>query len=378
MKAGIITHYDVHNHGAQLQMYALAIVLKELGCDEAKALRFKKSYDFMGAEKADKKYNISLKSIPTYLDYLYKNGLKRTFYNIVKRKKLADFRDEYGLVGEYYSEANNLDVAVIGSDEIFSIESGLNPCFYGMGVPCKKIISYAASFGPTDIDFIKKHKAEKFVEAGLKNIDEISVRDFNSHEIIKHYTGKEVPIVCDPVLLYGFPKEINSEDTACFKNNIKEKYCIVYSYDNNMNETQTVKAISNFAKNNGLKVYSVAYFHKWCDRNIQVSPLDIFKWFVCADMVFTDTFHGTVLSLICNTNFIAKLRGNSNKLGFLLDEYGLKKRIIEDLDNLERLYTEKIDYSTVNILLAEKRKKSINYLRKYLGLEKNEIAYEKR
>lgn len=367
MKAGIITHYDVHNHGAQLQMYALATVLKELGCDEAKALVYKKNYDFMGADKAEKKYSISLRSIPTYLDYLYKNGLKRTFYNIVKRKKLADFRDEYGLVGEYYSEANNLDVAVIGSDEIFSIESGLNPCFYGMGVPCKRIISYAASFGPTDIDFIKKHKAEKFVEAGLKNIDEISVRDLNSHKIVKHYIGKDASIVCDPVLLHGFPKEINSEDTACFKNNIKEKYCIVYSYDNNMNEPQTVKAISNFAKNKGLKVYSVAYYHKWCDRNIQVSPLDIFKWFVGAEMVFTDTFHGTVLSLICNTNFVVKLRGNSNKLGFLLDEFGLRNRVVDDFANLDEVCSRPIDFNAVNKIIQEKREKSLLFLKEKLG-----------
>ncbi|MBR4570579.1 MAG: polysaccharide pyruvyl transferase family protein [Candidatus Riflebacteria bacterium] len=377
MKAGIITHYDVHNHGAQLQMYALATVLKELGYDETKALRFKKNYDFMGADKADKKYNISLRSIPTYLDYLYKNGLKRTLYNIVKRKNLSDFRKEYGLVGEYYSEANDLDVAIIGSDEIFSIEAGLNSCFYGMGVPCKKIISYAASFGPTDIDFIKKHKAENFVEAGLKNIDEISVRDLNSHEIVKHYTGKDVPIVCDPVLLYGFSKEINSEDTAYFKRNLKEKYCIVYSYDNNMNEPQTVEAIKEFAKKNGLKVYSVAYFHKWCDRNIQVSPLDIFKWFVCAEMVFTDTFHGTVLSIVCNTQFVAKIRGNSNKLGFLLEEYNLRTRLIEDFNDLNSLYVEKIDYSNVNKLIVGKRKISLNFLRKNLVLEQqNGVAYE--
>ena len=42
MKYGIITHYDVHNHGAHLQMYALIQVLKELGYD-AKALRYAKT-----------------------------------------------------------------------------------------------------------------------------------------------------------------------------------------------------------------------------------------------------------------------------------------------------------------------------------------------
>ena len=69
MKAGIITHYDVHNHGAHLQLYALSSQLKELGF-EAKALRYKKNYDFMG-HTLDKKYSISLRSIPTYVKYLF-------------------------------------------------------------------------------------------------------------------------------------------------------------------------------------------------------------------------------------------------------------------------------------------------------------------
>ena len=39
-KTGIITHYDVHNHGAHLQLYALSKVLGTLGY-EAKALNQK-------------------------------------------------------------------------------------------------------------------------------------------------------------------------------------------------------------------------------------------------------------------------------------------------------------------------------------------------
>ena len=45
MKPGIITHYDVHNHGAQLQLYALCKQLGKFGY-EARALTYKKNYDF--------------------------------------------------------------------------------------------------------------------------------------------------------------------------------------------------------------------------------------------------------------------------------------------------------------------------------------------
>ena len=91
MKAGIITHYDVHNHGAHLQMYALVQVLKLFDYD-AKALRFRKNYDFMGGARVEAKYNTSLKSLPIYFKYVVKNGLRRTLYNYQKRKLLSGHR----------------------------------------------------------------------------------------------------------------------------------------------------------------------------------------------------------------------------------------------------------------------------------------------
>ena len=47
MKAGIITHYNVHNHGAQLQLYALSKQLGRFGYD-AKALTYKKKLRLLG------------------------------------------------------------------------------------------------------------------------------------------------------------------------------------------------------------------------------------------------------------------------------------------------------------------------------------------
>ena len=90
MKVGIITHYNVHNHGAQLQLYALSAQLKKMGM-EAAALQFEKNYDFMplGIEK---KYSLSIKSIPLYIKYLFQKGLKRTLYNYKKKKVLDNFR----------------------------------------------------------------------------------------------------------------------------------------------------------------------------------------------------------------------------------------------------------------------------------------------
>ena len=361
-KIGIITHYNVHNHGAQLQLYALCAQLKQFGID-AKALQYKKNYDFLtlGIEN---KYSISVRSIPIYIKYLLTKGIKRTIYNFNKKNKLDNFRKEKALEGEYYSKAEDLDFVVIGSDEIFSLEPGLNPCFWGMGVPCKKVVSYAASCGPTTNEFIEKHFAEEFVEAGVKRLGKISVRDENSYNIISRYTDREISIVCDPVLLYDFNLEKEENKVRFGKN----KYCIVYSYDERMNDTETVKAIKVFAKKRNLKVYSVGYYHKWCDKNIQVDPLELFSWFENADYIFTDTFHGTVLSIVCNTEFFAKISENQNKLGFLLQEYGLESRKIESFLECEILSDQRIDFNVLNDKIKAIREKSLKFLKDALEI----------
>ena len=361
-KTGIITHHDVHNHGAHLQLFALSRVLGTLGYD-AKALRYRKNYDFM-AENASKKYNIGLSSIPTYVKYLIQKGAGRTLYNMKKRNILKKFRENQSLVGEYYSNAKDLDLVVIGSDEIFSIEPGLNPWFFGMGVPCDKVISYAASFGSTTKEFIDKKHAEEFIAAGIKRLSACSVRDMNSQSIVGALSGKDPLIVCDPVILYGYIEEIAKARARMEKKKKKGKYILVYSYDNTMNEKENVAKIKAYAKAKGMKLYSVGFYHKWCDKNINVDPIDIFDWFVNAEEVITDTFHGAVLSIVTNSTVFVKLKPtNRNKLLWLMKEYGLEGRVLDDFSELSKVAESAIDFDKVNAMVAEKRTLSLNYLK---------------
>ena len=312
----------------------------------------------------DKKYSISFRSIPTYIKYLLQNGLGKTLYNVKKRKILSSFREEKQLVGEYYSEATALDAVVIGSDEIFSIEPGLNPCFFGMGVPCDKIVSYAGCFGPTTDEFIKKHKAEEFIEAGLKRIEKISVRDKNSFDIVKKHSDKEPTLVCDPVLLYDFCDELKKAK----KNKKSKNYCVVYSYDNNMNDEETISSIREYAKIHGLKIYSVGFYHKWCDKSINASPLELIEWFANAEAVFTDTFHGTVISLVSQAQFFTRVGENKNKLRFLLEQYGVTERQVKTFKDAEDIAKRPLDYEVVSKTIQRIREDSLSYLKNALDI----------
>ena len=355
-KIGIITHYDVHNHGAQMQLYALTMVLRNAG-NEVAALTFHKNCDFMSEEFFDN-YSISLGMVPRLVTYLKKNGVVRAIYNYRKNRTLLEFRRQNKLEGEFYSRACNLDMVVIGSDEVFSIEAGLNPFFFGMGVPCDKVVSYAASFGPTTEKFIYDHRASEFITAGCNHINSISVRDMNTQKLVENFSKKEATLVCDPVILYDFSKERESIFDPQHKYG---KYCIVYAYDTNMNDADTIKAIRKYAAQNKLKIISVGNYHKWCDENINLSPLEILSWFSHASMVFTDTFHGTVFSIINSAPFYSKVGINTNKLQFLLDQFELGNRRVVSFSEVNTDQST-INYDRVNEMIYSIRKESMRFL----------------
>ncbi len=352
MKIGILTHYNVHNHGALLQLYALKKILEEKGND-ARALIFKKNYDFM-AVGAEKKYDISIKSLFYYISYLKKFGISRTLFNVQKKKILDEFRKP--LIGEYYSRAKNLDAVFIGSDEVFSVEAGVNPFFWGIGVPCENIFSYAASCGPTGIESMRELRVASMIGAGLKEMKKISVRDHNTKKMVESL-GYDACEVCDPVILYGYKDEQKK-----LERKIQKNYLLVYAYDNNMNDETEVQKIKEYAKRNNLMIISAGYYHKWCDKCVDASPIELLGYFKYANGVVTDTFHGSVMSLITNTDFVTKIRGNKNKLFDLLERYELTDRLMEDFSEIPKKMCKKIDFDKVSLLLEESQKTSLAYI----------------
>ncbi len=353
MKIGIITHYNVHNHGALLQLYALKSVLEKEN-NKVSALTFKKNFDFMESG-LDKKYDISIKSLFWYLSYIRKIGLKRTIFNIRKKNILDKFKKP--LLGEFYSRAKNLDAVFIGSDEVFSIEAGVNPFFFGIGVPCSHIYTYAACCGPTDLNTIKQKHMQQLIKAGLSDIEKISVRDKNTFDIASSLTDKNIDIVCDPVILYGYTDEIEQAERE-----IKDNYLLIYAYDNNMNNREETKKILSFARKRNLKIVSAGFYHKWCDKCVDGDPIKILGYFKYAEYVITDTFHGSVMSLITNSDFAAKIRGNKNKLYDLLDRFNLSDRIIENFSALNTIFDKSIDYKNVNKCISDYREKSMKFI----------------
>ena len=125
--------------------------------------------------------------------------------SIRRVKKYISFRNDYLKLTEKCNTTDELerlneqyDAFITGSDQVWNVGHGVNRDFYLQFVrPDKRRISYAASFGVSDIPDM--HKADTI--EGLSNISYISVREKTGKELIKKITRQDSAVVLDPVFL---------------------------------------------------------------------------------------------------------------------------------------------------------------------------------
>ena len=359
MKIGILTHYNVYNLGAQLQMLALEAYLRDLG-HTVRILTYEKNFDFRRAEKD--RNSGSWRSVPFYLKhYLFEKGPGLTWFNYRKVKAINRSIALHDLAPY---DQSGCDAIVIGSDEVFSLDVGCNRMMYGYGLGDTPAIAYAPAFGRTTEERLKQYHCYELVQEGLRKMFSVSARDKHTQEMIRSLTGREAPLVCDPVLLY---------DCHAFLKPVKpigEPYLLLYSYDSNMTAPEEIDAIRAYAKKHGLITVSAGTYHKWCDRNIVCGPLDWYSYFKNAVCVVTDTFHGAVVSIKnhCNVAVFIRQSLNAFKLESLLEVTGLKDRRLAAVSEaeLERVLSASTDAQATDKRIAVLAEESGGYLKEAL------------
>lgn len=352
MKIGILTHYNASSHGALLQMYALQEELKSRGSD-VYILTFNRNMDFID-ESQKKRFSASARNIPYYLkNYMGKGGIPLLAYQYKKQRILSDFRNaNFKLIP--YTSSGSLDCVVVGADEVFSLENGVNIMMFGHGVTAPRVISYAPSFGQTDITRIDQFGCRELIQSGLGKFTALSVRDRGSAAVVKELLAVEPQIVCDPALLHDFG---NKEKHG------SRKYIVVYSYQSNFKDPERIETIKTFAKTHDCELWSVGVYYEWCDKKINCDPLKMLEVFAGAQYVITDTFHGTISAYIAKTPMAVFVRDNNNvKLDYLLEIMGLNQRKVASLDRLNDVLDAELDFECIEKRVAELRSIGTRYL----------------
>lgn len=355
MKIGILTWHKAVNHGAVLQAYASQQTLKNLGC-EAVILDHTRYIKRIQTPVLLKIKNIISKlSVKKLID---REIIKA--FNREKEVRFLLFQKRYLNLGYNYNSDQNLDAVLIGSDMVFEFFQGYNPYMYGKDICAPYIFSYAASFGRTTEETMSRYKYKDEISSLLNKLDGIGYRDENTKKLISEFAKREDLVFnIDPVLLYGFEKEIKDSEEGKWKNH--RPYLVIYSYDSHMNNPQEVRNIKEFAKDNNLDIVSAGYYHSWCDENICLDPKEFIEVIFHATYVITDTFHGSIFSLIMKKNFASVVRKNGFKLKYLLENSGMEERIVMNND-FNSVLLKQPNYGKFDEWLKLERSNSMKYL----------------
>lgn len=371
-KVGIMSMQRIANYGSFLQAYALKQLMEEVGCN----VEFVDYH--VGApvitENADSKNKVVRK---------IEKGLETFQYRAPLAHKLSFIRYKQSFAQKYMpllgitDEMNynpTVDCLVIGSDEVFNCiqknsNVGYSPELFGKNNHAKKLITYAASFGNTTLIKLEKYKKANEVGALLKKFDAISVRDTNSGTIVEQLTGKEPVYNLDPVLTYDY---MNCCDKIP-RVQTNEKYLILYAYAGRISNDEA-DWIAAYAKKKNLKVYAIGGIQKCADRFEVCSPFEVLAYFRNAEEVITDTFHGSIFSVITHRPFTTLIRksvgnsyGNEEKLSDLLNRLGLTERMTTKVEETEHINQQPIDYEKVDDVLQKQREIAKAYLCQSIG-----------
>ena len=371
-KVGIMSMQRIANYGSFLQAYALKQLIEKLGY-KVEFVDYHVGTPVI-TENADSKNKFVRK---------VEKGLETFRYQAPFAHKLSFihykqyFSQKYMPLLGITDEMNynpTLDCLVIGSDEVFNcIQKNSNVGYslelFGKDNHAKRLLTYAASFGNTTLEKLEKYKKVNEVGALLKKFDAISVRDANSGTIVEQLTGKEPVYNLDPVLTYDYKNRCDKIPQV----QTNEKYLILYAYAGRISNDEA-DWIAAYAKKKNLKVYAIGGIQKCADRFEVCSPFEVLAYFRNAEEVITDTFHGSIFSVITHRPFTTLIRksvgnsyGNEEKLSDLLNRLGLTERMTTKVEETEHINQQPIDYEKVDDVLQKQREIAKAYLCQSIG-----------
>lgn len=365
-KVGILSMQRVVNHGSFLQAYALKKTIESLIPQT--------TCEFLDLPVLKEEKNVQQEKPMSQLKYFAHKvlGHRQVCLDQQAKKHSDQYKKIYQQEAQtylglrkQYNYNTNYDTVVIGSDEVFNCTQedtywGQTMRLFGEGIESNNIISYAGSFGYTTLNRLEEFGLREAVQKNLSRFNAISVRDHNSAEIVEVLSGVKPEMHLDPVLIYPFAQEVKLPL-------VNGEFILIYQYSQRINDSGFVRRLKEWAREKKMKIISVFGFCPWADMNLLLRPLDVLGYFKKASYVVTDTFHGCVMSIKYNRQFVALSRAsNQNKLNNLLEQFDLTNQIIQYESDFAGCLEESIDWTAVNIKIAAEQERTNAYLKENL------------
>lgn len=367
-KIGVITYHAAYNYGSVLQAYATQFAIERLG--------FKTeiiNYRMREQRNAYKLYRTKYGIRPLLKDLMQLSVHKKRIQRI---NSFENFMTEYMkltkecvLPKDVYAIWNNYDIIISGSDQIWnkhSLELANNNLEfmkpYLLSGFLGRKISYASSVANMTDEELKPIIPE------MLKFSCISMREKSSAERMSLMLEKDVPAVLDPTFL------LNTEEWVT-RFQIKESnestgYILYYSLGGiqPLKEISSVLKLISKRKNLKVKVITPFAYLKLDDEVIEmhpeVGPIEFMNLIFNAEMVVTNSYHGTILSVNLRKDIysLCENMGSDFRKTDILTRIGMQDRIVYNPTDLLEKNFSPINYEKVYDKLEYLRKQSLHYL----------------
>lgn len=380
-KVALVTCYFQPNYGSMLQALATQEILDLMGIPneticidglqkeihDAK-MRYFRSRMFSGDVVKDKLGYLKLFAAQKVNKELGKKiALRKKSFEAYSKRKFHVSRF-YGSKEELRRHTTDYAAFLVGSDQLW-LPSNIAADYYTLNFVPDEVrkIAYATSFGVSTLPKKQAEVSRQFIP----RIDYLSVREQSGQKLIKELIGIDAKLVCDPTLLLTMNQWGNLVED---KRIIKEKYIFCYFLGDN----QFSRECADFLrKKTGYKIVALQHLDMYIrsdaafadEAPYQVDPDGFVNLIRHAEFICTDSFHGTVFSLIHHKNFFTFRRfwkvstmSTNSRIDSLLNVLGCEYRLVESTADFKNALHTPLDVNSVEARLNDFRKDSLTFL----------------
>lgn len=363
MKVSVITRHAITNYGSLLQALATQMAIESLGheCEIVDYVRTDESTLHLEGTllKGKSSWNGFAAKRLAYLLVRQPESIVGALAFARERRKLLRLSRGYSSVKELESDTPTADVYMTGSDQVWgpTASGEYDPAYLLSFVPdAARKVSYAASFGKR----VPEGDTETVFKSLLGRYTAISVREDSAVSQLDAW-GIVARQVLDPTLL------LSGDTWRFFAGNQgkKTRYVLVYQIHSDHRVGQYAQRV---AKRLGLPLMRVSPHLHQVSREGRLDYLPGIKKFISlidnAELLVTDSFHGTAFAINLSTPFVEVLpdNGTASRNVSILRLTGLEDRVLKNEGDLS-LASEPIDFSRVNSSICRERKQSLEVLR---------------
>lgn len=344
MKIALLTIWHIGNYGAEMQTYATVRALKLLGHDV-------RVVDYRLNESNEKAH---------YIKSLIKNMCPASIkFNRFWRKHIPSTNHILNFK-DLWDSVNDCDVFLVGSDQVWNPEITRNKAleFFLSFVPNgKRRLSYASSIGVSS--WTAESSLTRLISNELERFERISCRERDGIKILNDTFKVSAEYVLDPTMLFeGYP-ELTGQPSS--KNTL-----VYYPLFGGVEMESFSKELAHLL---GLEFLNNNPISTWLGGRTwnRLSIVDWIRNFAESKFIVTQSYHGTVFSILYKKPFITIYSGKKiSRISNLLEELGIQDRLFSTVEDarLARPWDIPIDYDKVYRELSHMRKKSWDYLTK--------------